>query len=69
MPENDESRVVEPPRVLRAAERSPQTWRNGGGVTFEVARRNAAPQSALEFLWRGSFARDERAGPFSSGAG
>jgi len=69
MPENDEPRVVQSQRVLRAADRWPQPWRNGGGVTFEVARRAAPPQSVVEFLWRVSVARVESAGPFSSFAG
>jgi environmental stress-induced protein Ves len=69
MPENDDARAADSPRVLRAADRAPQPWRNGGGVTFEVARRAASPQSALEFLWRVSIARVESAGPFSSFAG
>src|SRR5262245_22849426 len=69
MPENQEPRSPESPRVLRAADRAPQPWRNGGGVTFEIARRAPPLQSALEFLWRVSIARVERAGPFSSFAG
>lgn len=55
--------------LLTAAARAPQAWRNGGGVTFEVARAAAPAGAALEFLWRVSIARVERAGPFSSFAG
>lgn len=41
-------------------------WRNGGGVTFEIAR---APATGGEFDWRLSLALIERSGPFSSFAG
>jgi uncharacterized protein len=57
------------PILLRAAQRVPQPWRNGGGATFEVARRAAPPHSATEFLWRASIASVSSAGPFSSFAG
>jgi len=55
--------------LLPAASRSPQTWRNGGGVTFEVARAAPPAGSMQEFLWRVSIARVDRAGAFSSFAG
>ena len=54
--------------VQRAAERNAQPWRNGGGVTFEVARA-ADPQHADRFLWRVSIAHVDRDGPFSSFSG
>ena len=51
--------------LLRAADRTAQPWRNGGGVTFEVARR-PHPSAAREYLWRVSIARVASAGPFSA---
>jgi environmental stress-induced protein Ves len=51
--------------LLRAAARAAQPWRNGGGVTFEVARR-PHPSAAREYLWRVSIARVATAGPFSA---
>lgn len=69
MREREESAALESPVLRRAADRAPQPWRNGGGVTFEVARRAAPPGSGREFLWRVSIARVERPGPFSSFAG
>jgi environmental stress-induced protein Ves len=57
-------------RVWRAAERPAQPWRNGGGVTREVARHPAelAPDrpAAADFDWRVSVAEVERDGPFSA---
>ncbi|HEY5810003.1 MAG TPA: HutD family protein [Povalibacter sp.] len=41
-------------------------WRNGGGVTYEIARE---PQAGTEFTWRLSLALIECSGPFSSFAG
>ena len=51
-------------RLLRAAERIAQPWKNGGGVTREVA---VWPEgSGLDdFLWRVSIAEVASAGPFS----
>ncbi|QMU70789.1 HutD family protein [Streptacidiphilus sp. P02-A3a] len=51
-------------RVLRAAERSASAWKNGGGVTREVA---AFPEGSglAEFHWRVSLADVARGGPFS----
>lgn len=55
-------------RVLRAAERSVRPWKNGGGVTREVAA--CPPDAALEdFGWRVSLADVARGGPFSAFAG
>ena len=52
-------------RVLRAGERSASPWKNGGGVTREVA---AFPEGADlgEFHWRVSLADVARGGPFSA---
>lgn len=51
-------------RVLRADDRPPQPWKNGGGVTREVA---AWPEGAGfdDFLWRVSLAEVDTDGPFS----
>jgi environmental stress-induced protein Ves len=43
----------------------PVPWRNGGGVTREVARCAAPAASPREFLWRISIASVALAGPFS----
>ncbi|MET8569002.1 HutD family protein [Streptomyces sp. NPDC004783] len=53
------------PRVLRAEERTPAPWKNGGGVTSEVA---AHPEGAGldDFAWRVSVAEVARGGPFST---
>jgi environmental stress-induced protein Ves len=48
--------------ILRASERVAQPWKNGGGVTREVA---AWPPGASDFDWRVSIAEVESAGPFS----
>ena len=53
-------------RHLRRNEYLEMPWRNGGGVTFEIARQ---PRSGDEFDWRLSLALIERGGPFSSFAG
>jgi uncharacterized protein len=51
--------------ILRAAERVAVPWRNGGGITREVAAH--PPQSDLDnFDWRVSLAELRRGGPFSS---
>lgn len=51
-------------RILRAADRRPQRWKNGGGITSEVA---AFPSGAgiEDFDWRISIAEVAEAGPFS----
>jgi uncharacterized protein len=50
--------------VLRAARRTAQPWRNGGGLTREIAAH--PPGSTLEdFDWRISTAEVTAAGPFS----
>jgi environmental stress-induced protein Ves len=52
-------------RVLRRDDHRAMPWKNGGGVTHEVARSpvTAAPDV---FDWRISFADVESCGPFSS---
>lgn len=52
-------------RVLRAADRVAAPWKNGGGVTREVA---AWPPGAgfHDFLWRVSMAEVRADGPFSA---
>jgi environmental stress-induced protein Ves len=51
-------------RVLRAAERVATAWKNGGGITREVA---AFPEGAdlADFHWRVSLADVADGGPFS----
>ena len=51
--------------ILRAGERIAAPWKNGGGVTMEVA---VHPKGAGfdDFGWRISIARIDRGGPFSS---
>ena len=54
--------------LLRAADRIAQPWKNGGGVTREVAA--FPPGSGLDdFLWRVSMAEVAAGGPFSHFAG
>jgi uncharacterized protein len=51
--------------ILRAADRVAVPWKNGGGLTREVAAY--PPQSALDnFDWRVSLAEVRRGGPFSA---
>ncbi|MFB7599369.1 HutD family protein [Streptomyces sp. NPDC056160] len=56
------------PQILRAEDRTPAPWKNGGGVTSEVA---VHPQGAgtEDFLWRVSVADVAGDGPFSAFAG
>ncbi|AXE77388.1 HutD family protein [Streptomyces atratus] len=52
-------------RVLRAADRTATPWKNGGGVTREIAAYpEGAPMDA--FAWRVSLADVSEDGPFSS---
>jgi environmental stress-induced protein Ves len=51
-------------RIQRAAGRAPAPWKNGGGVTCEVAAWPPGTGSA-EFDWRISIASVARGGPFS----
>jgi environmental stress-induced protein Ves len=55
-------------RILRAAEYRSMPWKNGGGVTTEIA---VSPTGAGldDFDWRVSMARVELSGPFSQFAG
>ena len=55
-------------RMLPAGDRQPAAWKNGGGVTREVA---ADPPGAdlADFDWRVSFAEVAAGGPFSLFAG
>ncbi|TPK90715.1 HutD family protein [Mesorhizobium sp. B2-4-17] len=55
-------------RVLRAAEYKSMPWKNGGGVTTEIAV-SPAGAGLDDFDWRVSMARVESSGPFSSFAG
>ncbi|RUU15316.1 HutD family protein [Mesorhizobium sp. M6A.T.Ca.TU.002.02.2.1] len=54
--------------ILRAAEYRSMPWKNGGGVTTEIA---VSPVGAAldDFDWRVSMARVESGGPFSGFAG
>ena len=51
--------------ILRAADRKPTAWKNGGGLTWEVA---AWPPGASldDFEWRASIAEVSSSGPFSA---
>ncbi|MEV4975807.1 HutD/Ves family protein [Streptomyces scopuliridis] len=53
------------PRILRAAERAAVPWKNGGGVTREIA---SWPEGAgtADFDWRISLADVAADGPFST---
>ncbi|MFC9758023.1 HutD family protein [Streptomyces sp. NPDC056921] len=52
-------------RVLRAAERAATPWKNGGGVTREIAAHpEGAPLDAFD--WRVSLAEVTEDGPFST---
>jgi environmental stress-induced protein Ves len=51
--------------VLRASERVATPWKNGGGVTHEVASEPPGADLA-EFDWRLSIARVATSGPFSA---
>jgi uncharacterized protein len=51
-------------RIIRASDLVPRPWKNGGGVTWEIAID--PPGAGLEnFRWRVSRARIEADGPFS----
>jgi uncharacterized protein len=51
---------------LRREQYLSMPWRNGSGVTLEIARE---PPAESEFLWRLSLATVEASGPFSNYAG
>jgi environmental stress-induced protein Ves len=51
-------------RIIRLADQRPMPWKNGGGITYEVAVFPAdAPLDG--FAWRVSMAQVESDGPFS----
>ncbi|MFD9405916.1 HutD family protein [Streptomyces sp. NPDC059989] len=52
-------------RILRAADRAATVWKNGGGVTREIA---VFPEGAGmdDFVWRASLAEVAADGPFSA---
>ncbi|MBB4066639.1 HutD/Ves family protein [Gellertiella hungarica] len=51
-------------RLIRFRDLEPTPWKNGGGVTREVARL-ADPEKPGAFLWRVSIATVDAPGPFS----
>lgn len=52
-------------RILRSADRAPSAWKNGGGITHEVAAE--PPGAGLDdFGWRVSLAEVASGGPFSA---
>lgn len=53
-------------RFLRSTDYRSMPWKNGGGVTHEIARM---PVEGDVFDWRLSMARIERPGPFSDFSG
>ena len=53
------------PRLVRFADLSPVPWRNGGGITREVAAR----EDESGFAWRISIAEVSQGGAFSTFAG
>lgn len=55
-------------RVLRAQDRPATRWKNGGGLTREVAA-DGSGAGLEDFVWRVSLADVARGGPFSSFAG
>ncbi|MFE5119078.1 HutD family protein [Streptomyces sp. NPDC056669] len=55
-------------QVLRSHDRPVSRWKNGGGLTREVAA-DASGAGMEDFVWRVSLADIARSGPFSSFAG
>lgn len=53
-------------RHLAAAKYRTVPWRNGGGVTSEIAVEPEGATVDSRFLWRLSLARIDRSGPFSA---
>jgi environmental stress-induced protein Ves len=56
--------IVESMRILRASERTPTPWKNGGGVTRELFVEPAGATMA-DFGWRVSVATVNKPGAFS----
>jgi environmental stress-induced protein Ves len=54
-----------PVQVLRSEQHRRMPWRNGGGVTYEVAS-SPGDHDLAEFDWRISIAEVEAGGPFSA---
>lgn len=52
-------------RLLRPGDYRSVPWKNGGGVTREIAVEHA-PEGRGDFLWRLSIATVSQAGPFST---
>lgn len=55
--------------LMRGADLAPAPWKNGGGVTREIASWAADGASSDGFAWRASLADIARDGPFSRFAG
>src|SRR5664279_5065723 len=60
--------VTQPWRVWRRADLRASPWRNGGGITYEIA---VGPETGTvqDFDWRVSVAQIDAPGPFSTFAG
>lgn len=52
-------------RLIRYADLTPAPWKNGGGITREIAIGPEGAASGGEFLWRLSIAEVAGSGPFS----
>jgi environmental stress-induced protein Ves len=52
-------------KLLRAADRTAVPWKNGGGITREIAARPEGA-GAADFVWRVSLAEVAADGPFSA---
>jgi environmental stress-induced protein Ves len=52
-------------RILRAEQHRAMRWKNGGGITYEIASFPPADQALDGFDWRVSMALVETDGPFS----
>ena len=53
-------------RLIKFGDLAPSPWKNGGGITREVAISPSGAQlSKLDFDWRLSMARVDASGPFS----
>jgi uncharacterized protein len=56
-------------QIIRVADQRAMPWKNGGGVTYQVAIAPPDAASLEDFDWRVSMARVETDGPFSHFAG